>query len=205
LLDAVRALRVAAGFASLMAAALSWPQLFRGGSIPGGCRYNDGIMSDLFKLAERLGKQLLARGRLVAVAESCTGGWVAKCLTDVPGSSQWFDRGFVTYSNAAKQDMLGVGAATLETHGAVSEATVAAMADGVLAHSRADLALAISGIAGPGGAVPGKPVGTVCFAWADRRGGSRIETRRFAGDREQVRRAAVIHGINGLLELDGNG
>ncbi len=162
------------------------------------------LMSDLFKLSERLGALLLARGQWLAVAESCTGGWVAKCLTDVPGSSQWFDRGFVTYSNAAKQDMLGVTPATLQQHGAVSEATVAAMAAGVLAHSRAALALAVSGIAGPGGAVPGKPVGTVCFAWAGRQGTRRIETRRFAGDREQVRRAAVIHGITGLIELVGN-
>jgi nicotinamide-nucleotide amidase len=161
-------------------------------------------MTDLFKLAERLGDQLLARDKLVAVAESCTGGWVAKCLTDVPGSSQWFDRGFVTYSNAAKQDMLGVAAVTLQQHGAVSEPTVAAMAAGVLAHSRADLALAISGIAGPGGAVPGKPVGTVCFAWADRQGMSRLETRLFAGGREPVRRAAVIHGIHGLIGLCGD-
>ncbi len=161
-------------------------------------------MSDLYKLSERLGTLLLARGQWLAVAESCTGGWVAKCLTDVPGSSQWFDRGFVTYSNAAKQDMLGVAAATLQQHGAVSEPTVQAMAAGVLAHSRAALVLAISGIAGPGGAMPGKPVGTVCFAWASTQGTSRIVTRRFAGDREQVRRAAVIHGITGLIELCGD-
>jgi len=161
-------------------------------------------MSDLFKLAERLGALLLVRGQWLAVAESCTGGWVAKCLTDVPGSSQWFDRGFVTYSNEAKRDMLGVAPATLTQHGAVSEATVQAMAAGVLAHSRAAVALAISGIAGPGGAVPGKPVGTVCFAWATRQGASRIETRLFAGNREQVRRAAVVHGISGLIELCAN-
>jgi len=161
-------------------------------------------MSDLFKLSERLGALLLARGQLLAVAESCTGGWVAKCLTDVPGSSQWFDRGFVTYSNEAKQDMLGVATATLQQHGAVSEPVAEAMAAGVLARSRAVLALAISGIAGPGGAMPGKPVGTVCFAWADRQGTSRIETRHFAGDREQVRRASVVHGISGLIDLCGN-
>ncbi|MEZ5542716.1 MAG: CinA family protein [Pseudomonadota bacterium] len=161
-------------------------------------------MSDLFKLSERLGTQLQARGMWLAVAESCTGGWVAKCLTDVPGSSRWFERGFVTYSNAAKQEMLGVPAATLQQHGAVSEPTVAAMAAGVLGHSPADLALAISGIAGPGGAVPGKPVGTVCFAWATRRGATRIETRLFAGGREQVRRAAVIHGITRLIELSAD-
>ncbi len=161
-------------------------------------------MTDLYKLSEHLGTLLLARRQLLAVAESCTGGWVAKCLTDVPGSSQWFDRGFVTYSNDAKQDMLGVDAATLGQHGAVSEPTVAAMAAGVLAHSRAAVALAISGIAGPGGAVPGKPVGTVCFAWASAAGVRRIETRRFDGGRAQVRCAAVEYGISGLIVLCGD-
>jgi nicotinamide-nucleotide amidase len=162
-------------------------------------------MPDLFKLAERLADHLLARDKRVAVAESCTGGWVAKCLTDVPGSSRWFERGFVTYSNEAKQEMLGVPEQTLVAHGAVSEPTVAAMATGALAHSRADLVLAISGIAGPGGAVAGKPVGTVCFAWADRQGAVRVETRRFDGDRAQVRRASVSHGITGLIGLCGDG
>jgi len=158
-------------------------------------------MSDLYKLSERLGALLVARGQWLAVAESCTGGWVAKCLTDVPGSSRWFDRGFVTYSNAAKLDMLGVAQAILTQHGAVSEPTAEAMAAGVLAHSRAAVALAISGIAGPGGAMPGKPVGTVCFAWASAQGTSHSETRRLDGDRVRVRRAAVEVGITGLIEL----
>ena len=122
-------------------------------------------MPELTELARRVGEVLLPRGQMLAVAESCTGGWVAKCITDIAGSSQWFDRGFVTYTNAAKETMLGVQAATLDTAGAVSEATVREMVQGALANSRADWALAISGIAGPGGGVPGKPVGTVCFAW----------------------------------------
>jgi len=157
-------------------------------------------MPELMQLAQRLGEALLRHGSRVAVAESCTGGWVAKCLTDIAGSSAWFDRGFVTYSNAAKIEMLGVDAETLESEGAVSEPTVREMAAGALEHSEADLALAISGIAGPGGAVPGKPVGTVCFAWAAEDGRLRAETRHFEGDRATVRRQSVIHGLQGLLD-----
>ena len=138
---------------------------------------------------------------MLAVAESCTGGWVAKCLTDLAGSSRWFDRGFVTYSNVAKQDMLGVPEVTLREHGAVSEATVLAMVDGVLAHSQADVALAISGLAGPGGAVPGKPVGTVCFAWAVRPDARLVETCRFAGDRDAVRSQSVDHALKRLVTM----
>jgi len=161
-------------------------------------------MSELNELALQLATALLQRRQMLAVAESCTGGWVAKVLTDLPGSSQWFDRGFVSYSNAAKRDMLGVAAATLDSAGAVSEATVREMARGVIAHSAADLALAISGIAGPGGAVPGKPVGTVCFAWATRGGLLRAETVQFAGDREAVRRQSVAHALEGLLDVSGS-
>jgi nicotinamide-nucleotide amidase len=160
-------------------------------------------MSELNEQAQRVAEALLLQRLSVAVAESCTGGWVAKCLTDIAGSSRWFDRGFVTYSNAAKREMLGVSAATLETAGAVSEATVLEMANGVLTHSAADLSLAISGIAGPGGGVPGKPVGTVCFAWATRSGVSRIETCHFAGDRKAVRRQSVMHALEGLLDVAG--
>ena len=158
-------------------------------------------MPELQQLAEQLGDALLRRGRKVALAESCTGGWVAKCLTDIAGSSAWFDRGFVTYSNAAKREMLGIDGETLETAGAVSEPTVLAMAAGALAHSEADLTLAISGIAGPGGAVPGKPVGTVCFAWAIKDGLQQADTQHFPGDREAVRRQSVAHGLRGLIDV----
>jgi nicotinamide-nucleotide amidase len=158
-------------------------------------------MPELKQLAEQLGDALLRRGWRVAVAESCTGGWVAKCLTDIAGSSGWFDRGFVTYSNAAKRDMLGVSGVTLDTDGAVSEPTVLAMATGTLAHSEADVALAISGIAGPGGAVPGKPVGTVCFAWAVKDVLLQSDTQYFSGDREAVRRKSVAHGLRGLIHV----
>jgi nicotinamide-nucleotide amidase len=157
-------------------------------------------MTDLTGLAERVGEVLLAQGRVLATAESCTGGWVAKVVTDVAGSSQWFDCGFVTYSNEAKQAMLGVTAAMLEAGGAVSEATVAAMVKGVLERSRADIALSISGIAGPGGGRPGKPVGTVCFAWQRRGHGPRIETQYFSGDRNDVRQQAVLHVLKVLLD-----
>jgi nicotinamide-nucleotide amidase len=158
-------------------------------------------MSELKKLAIRTGETLQRRGWMAATAESCTGGWIAKCMTDIAGSSAWFDRGFVTYSNAAKQEMLGVDAAVLESEGAVSEATVAAMVRGALAHSRADIAVAVSGIAGPGGGRPGKPVGTVCFAWATRDGLQRLATCHFEGDREAVRRQSVAHALQGLLDF----
>lgn len=157
-------------------------------------------MSELEKLAERLGAALLSRGEWLAVAESCTGGWLAQSVTAIAGSSAWFDRGFVTYSNAAKADMLGVPESTLERHGAVSEATARVMAQGALAHSRADWSVAITGIAGPSGGTPEKPVGTVCFAWAQRDGGCEALTRRFAGDRAVVREQAVALALNGLLE-----
>ena len=160
-------------------------------------------MPELNELAQQLARALLQQHQTVAVAESCTGGWVAKVLTDLPGSSQWFERGFVSYSNAAKQELLGVSADTLDAAGAVSEATVQEMATGVLAHSPADLALAIRGIAGPGGAVPGKPVGTVCFAWATRAGQQRVATVQFAGDREAVRRQSVAHALQGLIDVSG--
>jgi nicotinamide-nucleotide amidase len=157
-------------------------------------------MSELEMLAERLGAALLSRGEWLAVAESCTGGWLAQSVTAIAGSSAWFDRGFVTYSNAAKVDMLGVPEFTLERHGAVSEATARAMAQGVLAHSRADWSVAITGIAGPSGGTPEKPVGTVCFAWAQKDGGCEALTCHFTGDRAAVREQAVALALNGLLE-----
>lgn len=157
-------------------------------------------MSELEKLAERLGALLLMRGEWLAAAESCTGGWLAQSVTAIAGSSAWFDRGFVTYSNAAKVDMLAVPETTLDRHGAVSEPVARAMAQGVLAHSRADWAVSITGIAGPSGGSPEKPVGTVCFAFAWRDGGCEAQTCRFVGDRAAVREQAVAFALAGLLE-----
>jgi nicotinamide-nucleotide amidase len=147
----------------------------------------------------RLADALLARGWTMAAAESCTGGWIAKCCTDRAGSSAWFERGFVTYSNAAKRELLGVDAGVLESAGAVSEAVARAMAQGALRHSAADAALAVTGIAGPDGGSPDKPVGTVWFAWATPGGNVRAECRRFDGDRAGVRRQAARHALEGLL------
>ncbi len=158
----------------------------------------------LRRLATRLGRRLRASGKSVTTAESCTGGWIAKALTDVAGSSQWFGAGFVTYSNAAKERCLGVPGAVLKSRGAVSEQVVRAMAKGALAQAGANFAVSVSGIAGPDGGVPGKPVGTVWFCWAFRRGrGVRYVTalRRFRGDREAVRRKTVQAALRGLLTL----
>lgn len=154
--------------------------------------------------AKALADLLFARGLNLAVAESCTGGWVAMALTAVPGSSAWFDRGYVTYSNRAKQQVLGVSETTLQQHGAVSEQTVAEMTAGALAASGTDLALAISGIAGPGGGTAEKPVGTVYFAWQRRQRQPVTERHWFAGDREAVRRQAVVHALQGLIQLVEN-
>jgi nicotinamide-nucleotide amidase len=122
----------------------------------------------LERLSIQVGEALKARGLMISTAESCTGGWIAQVLTAIAGSSTYVDRGFVTYTNEAKQEMLGVPATTLESHGAVSEDTVRAMASGALAHSRAQVAVSVSGVAGPGGGTPFNPVGTVCFGWAVR-------------------------------------
>lgn len=154
-------------------------------------------------LAARLGRQLLERGQWLTAAESCTGGGLAHAVTAVAGSSGWFDRGFVTYSNAAKEDMLGVPETTLSRHGAVSEQTARAMAQGALTHSRADWAVAITGIAGPSGGSPDKPVGTVCFSWAEKDGGCEAQTCHFAGDRAAVRSQSVAHALSGLLQRLG--
>jgi nicotinamide-nucleotide amidase len=151
-------------------------------------------------LAAQVGRALKAAGVKLATAESCTGGWVAQSLTSIAGSSDWFERGYVTYSNAAKQEDLGVAAGILDRHGAVSEETARAMAAGALKKTGVAATLAVTGIAGPGGGSPSKPVGTVCFAWA--RGGKiRSETKRFDGDRDSVRRQSVIHALQGVLEL----
>jgi nicotinamide-nucleotide amidase len=158
---------------------------------------------ELDVLARRVGEALAARGLWLATAESCTGGWIAEAVTAIAGSSGWFDRGFVTYSNAAKTDMLGVRGDTLDTHGAVSEATVSEMAAGALARSRADLAVAVSGVAGPGGGSAAKPVGTVCLAWARRGAPTATTTVHLAGDRVTVRRQTVLLALQGVLERCG--
>jgi nicotinamide-nucleotide amidase len=151
-------------------------------------------------LAVDLGRLLEARRWRVATAESCTGGLIAGAITDVAGSSAWFDRGFVTYSNEAKVDMLGVRAETLEAHGAVSEATAREMAAGAVARSGADIAVAVTGIAGPAGGSPEKPVGMVSFGWAKRDGSTETATRYFDGDRASIRAATVSSALAGLIE-----
>ena len=151
-------------------------------------------------LAARLGTLLSSEQLKLVTAESCTGGWVAQCLTAIAGSSAWFDRGFVTYSNEAKQEMLGVPPDMLAEHGAVSQPVAVAMAEGALRNSRADWAVAITGIAGPTGGSPQKPVGTVCFAWGGRDGRIVTSTRHFPGSREDVRAQSVEHALSGLIE-----
>lgn len=151
------------------------------------------------QIVAELAAQLRRRGWLMACAESCTGGGIAAALTDLAGSSSWFDRGFVTYSNQSKQEMLGVSAQTLARHGAVSRETVLEMATGALLRSGVQLSVAVSGIAGPGGGTPDKPVGTVWLAWATQDSAVAVH-RVFSGDRVQVRAAAVDAALRGLLE-----
>ena len=154
----------------------------------------------LTTLATIAGTRLKGARAMLVTAESCTGGWVGAAATSVAGSSEWFERGFITYSNEAKQEMLGVRAETLLRHGAVSEETAREMAAGALAHSRGTVAVSITGVAGPSGGSPEKPVGTVCLAWAS--GSSvRAETRHFGGDRDSVRRQSVIRALQGVIEL----
>jgi len=152
-------------------------------------------------LAKRVGERLKAEGALLVTAESCTGGWAAQAVTAIAGSSDWFERGFVTYSNDSKRELLGVRADTLARHGAVSEETAREMASGALRQSKGSLSVAVTGIAGPGGGSPAKPVGTVCFAWERENGRRHTETRRFAGNRESVRKQSVIHALKGVLKL----
>lgn len=158
-------------------------------------------MDHLATLAAELGTALKTRGWMLTLAESCTGGMAAQAITAIPGSSGWFERGFVTYSNVAKQEMLGVLAETLAAYGAVSEQTVTEMATGALKHSHADIAAAISGIAGPDGGTAQKPIGTVCFAWAAKNGPVKQVTRHFSGNREEIRNLSVKTALEGLLEL----
>jgi nicotinamide-nucleotide amidase len=155
----------------------------------------------LYQLAQQMGEALKSRALMLVSAESCTGGWVGAAITAVPGSSDWYERGFITYTYISKREMLGVTARTLEQHGAVSEQTVKEMVAGALTASHAQVAVAVSGIAGPAGGMPGKPVGTVCLAWALKNGEPIAETRHFAGDREAVRRQAVERALAGVLEL----
>ncbi|EJY1762196.1 nicotinamide-nucleotide amidase [Klebsiella oxytoca] len=156
--------------------------------------------SELMQLSEQVGQALKARGATVTTAESCTGGWVAKTLTDIAGSSAWFERGFVTYSNEAKSQMIGVSEATLLDHGAVSEPVVVEMAIGALRAARADYAISVSGIAGPGGGSAEKPVGTVWFGVASASGQGVTQRECFAGDREAVRRQATAYALNLLWQ-----
>ena len=151
-------------------------------------------------LTRLLAARLLAKGQMMATAESCTGGMIAAACTDLAGSSAWFDRGFVSYSNAAKTELLGVPEALIAEHGAVSEPVVRAMAQGALQHSRAQVAVAVTGVAGPGGGSAGKPVGSVWFGWATPAG---VVTKlcHFEGDRHQVRQASVQHALQRLVDL----
>lgn len=158
------------------------------------------VAAEFSALAAELGLALQRKGWMLATAESCTGGWLAQVVTSVAGSSLWFDRGFVTYSIAAKQDMLGVRADTLARFGPVSEATAREMAQGALAHSAAQLAIAITGLAGPGGGTAETPLGTVCFAWADADHVAST-TQLFSGDRGQIRAAAVGFALRRLRAL----
>jgi len=157
--------------------------------------------SRLFDLAVQVGQALKAKGWMLVTAESCTGGWVGEAVTMVSGSSEWFERGFITYTNVAKQEMLGVKAATLEAYGAVSEPTVLEMVAGALANSHGHVAVAVSGVAGPTGGTPAKPVGTVCLAWGVSGAEPTAVTRQYAGDREAVRRQSVVEVLQGVLKL----
>ncbi len=156
---------------------------------------------ELETLAREVGHSLKQHGLMLATAESCTGGWVAQMVTSIAGSSEWFDRGFVTYTNVSKRELLGVKTTTLSRFGAVSEQSAREMAEGALMHSHAQLALAITGIAGPSGGTPEKPVGTVCFAWAGKKRETKSVKHQFSGDREAVRRQAVATALQGLLDF----
>ncbi len=155
----------------------------------------------LYARAEQIGRLLRAQGLMLATAESCTGGWIAKTVTDIAGASAWFESGVVAYSYEAKQALLGVRPETLLKHGAVSEETVLEMVSGALIHSGAGIAIAVTGIAGPGGGTAEKPVGTVWLAWK-RRGGYPVMRRfQFAGDRDAVRRQTVATALEGLRQM----
>ncbi len=162
-------------------------------------------MDDVLDIAARVGRTLQEKGLLLVTAESCTGGGVAQAITEIAGSSEWFDCGFITYSNASKSELLEVSPALIAQFGTVSEDVAGAMAEGALANSNAHVSLSTTGIAGPGGAVPGKPVGTVCFGWSIERNThiERTHTERlvFSGDRQAVRQQTVVHALKGLLRF----
>ena len=165
--------------------------------------------SQLYQLAARVGKALKAKGMMMATAESCTGGWIAQAVTAVPGSSDWFERGFVVYTYISKREMLGVKPETLEQYGAVSLETVREMTAGALERSHAQVAVVVSGTAGPSGGTPQKPVGTVCFGWGmknagnDKDGAVQTAVKYFDGDREAVRRQAVVFALERVLAVVG--
>jgi len=155
-------------------------------------------------LSEQVGECLLAHRLMLVTAESCTGGWAAQAITQTSGSSQWFERGFITYSNQAKYEMLGVNDNTLLSHGAVSEQVAEEMVLGAIKNSHAQAALAITGIAGPTGGTLDKPVGMVCFAWGIKGVKTIVSTQRFEGDRTVIRRQAVEYALQGVIELCQN-
>ncbi|MBW3694116.1 nicotinamide-nucleotide amidase [Vibrio sp. T187] len=157
-------------------------------------------MESCQELSLKLGLLLEKKHQIMTTAESCTGGGIAAAITDIAGSSAWFDRAFITYSNEAKQEMIDVQLETLEEHGAVSEAVVEEMICGAIANSNASIGVSVSGIAGPGGGTEAKPVGTVCFAWADKRGWKKVETCHFNGDRSQVRHQATLHALQVIYD-----
>ncbi|MCZ4370845.1 nicotinamide-nucleotide amidase [Vibrio diazotrophicus] len=157
-------------------------------------------MNSVEQLSQELGELLLKHKQVLVTAESCTGGGVANAITEIAGSSAWFDRAFVTYSNEAKQEMIGVEGQTLTEFGAVSEPVVIQMVQGALKNSNATIGVSISGIAGPTGGSEEKPVGTVCFAWADKSEWLKVETQHFTGDRSAVRTQAVIHALETIKE-----
>ncbi|CAH1385968.1 nicotinamide-nucleotide amidase [Candidatus Nitrotoga sp. M5] len=159
------------------------------------------VSREVENMAIQIGSALKSYGYMLATAESCTGGAVATAVTDIAGSSEWFERGFVTYSNEAKREMLGVAQETLTSYGAVSEAVVREMVTGTLYHSHAQIALAVSGIAGPAGGMPDKPVGTVWFAWGVKGGQCIVRLHHFSGDRAEIRMQSVCIAFQGVLEL----
>lgn len=159
------------------------------------------MSTNLIGLAEQLGEKMRVQNAHVVTAESCTGGWIGQVITAVPGSSQWYDRGFISYTNIAKQELLGVHHEALTEYGAVSEEVVKQMAEGALLHSHAEYSIAVSGIAGPGGGTLEKPVGTVCLAWSGIRKITRTEKKLFHGNRKDIRQATVAAALEGLISF----